>query len=125
VDALADAGIDVTLDDVLTLAGDGAVGRAHVARVIVEAGHASSVSDAFYRLLGEGRPFFVPKPLPKPPEVVSLIREAGGIAVVAHPALSRIDDLVPVLVDAGVVGIEVYHARHDEPTAARYARLAA
>jgi hypothetical protein len=125
VDALADTGIEVTLDDVLALAGDGAVGRAHVAQVIVEAGHASSISDAFYRLLGEGRPAFVPKPLPEPREVVSWIHEAGGIAVVAHPALSKIDDLLPLLVEAGIAGIEAYHARHDAPTCARYARLAA
>lgn len=125
VRSLRRADLPVTLQDVLRAAEGGAVGRAHIAQVLVNTGHAVSVSDAFDRLLGSGRPHYVPKPVSSVDEVLGWIRDAGGIAVVAHPALSGIDDLVPRLAEAGIVGIEAFHASHDARTRARYVDLAA
>jgi predicted metal-dependent phosphoesterase TrpH len=125
VESLRDADMDVALHDVLDAADGGAVGRAHIARVLVAGGHAESVSDAFGRLLGSGRPHYVPKPLAHAGEVIGWITAAGGVAVVAHPSLSRIDDLIPDLVDLGIVGIEAYHARHDRKLRDHYAGVAA
>ena len=124
VASLRDAGHGVSLHDVLDAAGGGAVGRAHVAHVLVSAGIASSVGDAFNRMLGKGRPHYVAKPLADVAEVVGWMAEAGGIAVVAHPSLSRIDDLLPQLIAAGIAGIEAHHGSHDVATRTRYARLA-
>ena len=87
--ALREAGYDVTLDDVLVLAEGGSVGRSHVAKALVGGGHAESVSDAFERLIGRGRPFYVPKPVAEPPAVVDTIISAGGVPVLAHPASPR------------------------------------
>lgn len=124
VESLRQADLPVTLEDVLRAAEGGAVGRAHIAQVLVDTGHAATVRDAFDRLLGSGRPHYVPKPVGSVTEVLGWIRDAGGIAVVAHPALSGIDDLVPALAEAGVTGIEAYHASHDAETRARYLDLA-
>lgn len=123
--ALASGGIQLSIDDVLAAASDGgAVGRAHIAGLLVEAGHAVDVPDAFRRLLGRGAPYYVPKPVMTPREVVGWITSAGGIAVAAHPGLSEIDDLVPALAEDGIVGLEAYHGAHDEAARGHYAALA-
>ncbi len=124
VTALQRDGITITPDDVEAAADGGTIGRAHIARLLVENGAASSVADAFERLLGEGRPYYVPKPVSEPADAVGLIVAAGGVPVLAHPQLSRVDDLIPELVSAGIRGLEAYHAQHDPATAARYAQLA-
>jgi len=124
VAALSSAGYSVTLDDVLALSEGGAVGRSHVARALVGSGAAESVSDAFKRLIGRGRPFYVPKDSKSPETVVSAMRELGALPVIAHPGVTRCDDLIPGLVAAGLQGIEAYHADHTPQQQADYAALA-
>ncbi len=109
----------------LLLSEGGAVGRSHVARALVAAGHAESVADAFKRLIGRGRPFYVSKDVRSPQDAIRCIREAGGLAVVAHPGVSRLDHLIPELADAGLAGIEAYHADHSAQQRLHYAALAA
>jgi hypothetical protein len=113
VTALNESGIDLSIDDVVALADDGgAVGRSHIARALVESGRVESVGQAFERLLGRGKPFYRPKPPTAPAIAVDSIVRAGGIAVLAHPGVTGVDDLIPELVDAGLRGIEAYHAEH-------------
>lgn len=125
VSALAQAGVPIGIDGVQELAAGGVIGRSHIARALVAAGHAASVRDAFERLIGRGRPFYVPKTAHPPEDAVGIVRRAGGIAVIAHPGISRIDDLIPPLIEAGVQGIEAYHADHTPEQREHYAHLAA
>lgn len=122
--ALKAGGIEIGLADVLDAADGGAVGRAHIAQQLVDAGYAESVPQAFRTLLGSSAPYYVPKPVSSPIEVVGWIHAAGGVAVLAHPRLSEADEFLPVLVDAGIVGIEAYHGSHDAETRAHYEELA-
>lgn len=124
VASLHEAGIDVALEDVLRLADGGAVGRAHVAQLLVSTGHAASVEDAFKRLLGRAAPHYIPKPLAAPAEVIGWILDAGGVPVLAHPGLSQVDDLIAELVGDGLAGIEAHHSAHDAETVHRYVELA-
>lgn len=124
VGSLAESGFSVTLDEVLRLADGGSVGRAHIAQLLVSSGQATDVGDAFRRLLGRSAPHYVPKPLRSPAEVIAWIRDAGGVAVLAHPGLSGVDDLLPELASTGIVGIEAYHSAHDAGTVQRYVLLA-
>lgn len=123
--ALSEAGFALTIQEVLDAADGGSVGRAHIAQRLVATGQVPSVHEAFVRLLGSEAPFYVPKPVESPEDVLGWIRDAGGVPVLAHPGLSRVDDLIPSLVEAGLGGIEAYHPSHDEPTTTRYAALAA
>lgn len=125
VEALSSAGYGVTIADVLAMADGAAVGRSHIARALVSSGHAQDVRDAFDTLIGRGRPFYVPKDALSPAEVIAVILDAGGIPVLAHPAISMVEGLVPELVPAGLRGLEAYHADHTPEQRNRIAALAA
>lgn len=106
-------------------AGTGAsVGRPHVADALVAAGHAVHRADAFDRLIGLGRPAFVPRTGASAAEVVSVIRVAGGIASLAHPGLTQRDDLLRSLAASGLAAVEARHSDHDAATEAHYRHLA-
>ena len=113
VERLAQAGKPVSLKRVRELA-RGVVGRPHVARALVEAGHATSMNDAFDRFLTPGRCAYVPKREVKVAEGVAVICEAGGVAVLAHPMELKLGDasltsLVEEWKAQGLAGVEVYH----------------
>ncbi len=100
------------------------VGRPQIARALVEAGHASDVSDAFDRWLARGRPGFVPRAGANPEEVIAVIHDAGGLASLAHPVLADMDERIPQLRSAGLDALEAYHSDHDQATRDRYLSLA-
>lgn len=122
---LGEAGFAVTLHDVLELTDGGAIGRSHIARALVARGHAVTVKEAFERFIGRDRPFYVAKDVRTPAEVIATIRAAGGLAVVAHPGVSGLDDHLDQLIADGLGGIEAFHADHAPAQQARYADLAA
>ncbi len=124
VESLSEAGYDIGLDDVLQLASGGSVGRAHIARALVESGAVTSVSDAFDRLIGRKGPFYVRKRLSTPADAVRLIKDAGGVAVCAHPAVGGVERLLPDLIREGLGGIEAFHPEHAEEDRDRLASLA-
>lgn len=125
--ALAKAGapIDVTavLDDVLARPG-AAVGRPALAQALVAAGHASSVQDAFDRLLGEGRPGHVPRTGVAPEDAIAIVREAGGLTAIAHPGVTRRDDRLARWADAGLDALEAFHSDHGDADTTRYLEAA-
>ena len=123
--ALADDGILVELDEGVTSDENAAIGRAHIARALVRAGHARDMSDAFARYIGDGAPYFAAKDLLTPELAIGWIADAGGVTVLAHPGLNGVDDLLPALVASGLAGIEACHASHDEAAVAHYRALAA
>lgn len=125
VDLLARAGFALDLETVLELSDGGSVGRSHVARALVAGGHAETVRDAFERLIGRDRPFYVAKDATSAAEAIGIIRSAGGVAVVAHPGVNRLDDLVPGMLRSGLGGIEAYHADHTDEQRRLYAQMAA
>jgi len=123
VAALSEAGHAIDIEGVLEHAGNGAVGRVHVARALVNAGAVDTVEEAFARFIGRGGPFYVAKASLSAFEALALIHRAGGVVVLAHPGVSGEGPLVP-LVDAGLDGIEVYHAEHTAPQRAHFAAVA-
>ena len=112
VDKLNALGLPVSLDAVLAEAGEGTVGRPHVARALVAGGWARDTREAFDRWLGDGRPAYAPKDRLEVAEAVALVHAAGGIAVLAHPGaeftLARLESLRA----AGLDGVEVLHPSH-------------
>ncbi|MGE0359535.1 MAG: PHP domain-containing protein [Vicinamibacterales bacterium] len=121
--ALAAAGAPVDLGPLLAriAARPGtSVGRPDLARLLVAAGHASSVQDAFDRYLAEGGPAYVARTGVSPEEAVAIIHGAGGLASLAHPGVTRRDDRLAAWAAAGLDALEAYHSDHSEAEVAFY-----
>jgi 3',5'-nucleoside bisphosphate phosphatase len=123
VRALRGAGFDVDTAPLERQAAEASLGRLHLARALVAAGHATNTADAFARLIGNGRPFHIEGARPTPDEALALVRTAGGLPVIAHPALSRVEHLIEPLASRGLVGVEVYHGEHTREQRTRLAAL--
>ncbi|HET9333236.1 MAG TPA: PHP domain-containing protein [Gemmatimonadota bacterium] len=124
VNRLVGLGIEVAFTDVLAASGGGTIARPHVARALVDRGHASSLDEAFRRWLGRHGPAFVPKQALPPRVAFDLVKAAGGVSALAHPGTFRRDDLIPVLVEAGLEGLEVRHTEHSAARTRHYEALA-
>ncbi len=130
IQRLQDLGVDITLDEVLAEAGGSLVGRPHFARVLLRKGVVGSMQQAFDRYLGRGAPAYVNKERLSPAQSADLIREAGGVMVLAHPGLlegerpGALAEVLSHLLSLGLAGIEVYYSRHTPEQVARYGELA-
>jgi predicted metal-dependent phosphoesterase TrpH len=130
VELLNQQGIPLRFEEVDALAGDGSIGRPHIARALVRLEVCKSADEAFARFLRRGRPAYVTREGPDAHTAISLIHAAGGIASLAHPPLSTgvgapggLDLFVDRLVNLGLDGLEVYHPRHKAPMRKRLRRL--
>lgn len=112
VDKLKDIGIDLKADTVFDIARQGTVGRLHVARAMVKEGIVSSIAEAFIKYIGDKCPGYILGFRLSPYEAISLIKETGGIAVLAHPYSLNKEGLIPKLIDYGIMGLEVYYPEH-------------
>ncbi len=116
---LAELGAPVTWEQVSALAGDGVVGRPHIARAMAEAGVIESPEQAFGPdWIGAGGRAHVTRYALDPARAVALIRDAGGVAVLAHPRVPERgwavpDDVIAGLAATGLSGIEVHHPDQD------------
>jgi predicted metal-dependent phosphoesterase TrpH len=122
---LQELGFDITLEEA-EARGRGMTGRPHFAAIMVEKGYVSDFRQAFDDYLDESAKGYVYRREPQFAEGVRRIREAGGIASVAHPVRVKGDvpSLMPELVESGMNAIEAYHSDHSESDTALYLELA-
>lgn len=119
---LAELGYPISYRRVRELAGDGAIGRPHVAQALVEARHVQSKGEAFERLIGRHGPAYVDRVKLSPADACRMIRRVGGLPVFAHPFIATasgrvleplpVEPSLPGLVEAGLAGIEVYYPNY-------------
>ena len=112
LDLLAKTGCPLSLAEVSSVA-EGSIGRPHIAQALVNAGYVDSVESAFRRYIGWGAPAYVARPKLSPKDAIRLIAKAGGAPVLAHPL--RVIEYIPTLVQAGLVGLEVYYLGYFQP----------
>ncbi|MFG2378018.1 PHP domain-containing protein [Streptomyces sp. NPDC048504] len=130
VGRLQELGVPVTWEQVARIAGEGSVGRPHVATALVELGVVPTVNDAFtVEWLADGGRAHVAKHETDPFEAIRLVKAAGGVTVFAHPGASKRGHTVPEaaiaeMAAAGLDGIEVEHMDHDAETRLRLRGLA-
>ena len=106
--------------DVLQVAGSSrSIGRFHIARALVKKGEFKSVRDAFEKMLGKDKPAYAPRYFPEVEEIVDVIHQAGGQAVLAHPKLVE-DDLLVEELCTKVDGLEVFYPNHQTEDIERY-----
>ena len=112
VELLNQEGVQVSWDRVREIA-QGAVGRPHVARALMEAGYVKSIGEAFEKYIGKGCPAYVPRYKLSPNDAIRLIASASGLPVMAHPidlpGLTKLRAWLPELLQAGLVGLETYY----------------
>lgn len=126
---LQDQGIAVTVEEV-EAKGRSLAGRPHFARLLVEKGYVGNIEEAFRRYIGEDAPAFVERDSPDTPGIMRIIRDGGGVPVVAHPVRVGLphDDAergwLRSLKDEGLLGLEVIHSEQDASLQQYYGALA-
>ena len=129
VGRLADLGVGISWDQVAAIAGPAVVGRPHIARAMAASGAIDSPSEAFTRdWIGDGGRAYVGRYALDPVHAIRLVRNAGGVAVLAHPRAGRdwevSDEEIGRLATAGLAGVEVFHPDHPDTERSRLLALA-
>lgn len=120
-----DAGMKVTLEQVVAMSGGDNLGRPHLARALVARGYVESVKEAFEKYLRDGRPLFVDRARMEAKEAIALIHEAHGTASLAHPGANRVSQQeLKGLAESGLDAVEALHPEHVPSQAEAYTRWA-
>lgn len=129
LERLAQLGCALDMKDIGRFAGEDVVGRPHIAAALVANGYVSSREEAFKQYLGQGRSAYVARDRFDVAETIAVIRGAGGVSVLAHPAYlkcgrAKLRDLLLELRDVGLQGIEVHHPGHTPTQRRKFGELA-
>jgi hypothetical protein len=125
VEILGGLGAPIDVKRVFEIAGDASVGRPHIARTLMEAGHVQSVQEAFDRFLASGGPADVPREKMLPEQAIDEVHRAGGVMFVAHAIFIGEDypDVVRALAGFGLDGIETYYKHYTPQQVAAHRAL--
>ena len=125
LDRLREKGHKIELDDVISAAGKGSIGRPHVCAAMLKAGVTRDIQNAYRMLMNRDSEYRVIRRSITPQDAIKAIRAAGGISSLAHPGK---DDFIPELVkelqDSGLQAIEAYHRGHTNTQVRKYLKLA-
>ncbi len=130
IQKLQQLGIELTYEEVVKVSGGGEVGRPHIAEVLLQKKVVRSINEAFQKYLGANGPAYVDKYRLQPAEAISLIADAGGVPVLAHPFTIKtdserdLDKIVSELVSNGLKGIEVHYSEHTDIQTLLYEQIA-
>ena len=115
VERLGELGVPVEWGRVQEIAGDGSIGRPHVAEALMERGHVASIREAFDRYIGRAGPAYVQRRKMAPIDAVEIIARFGGVSALAHPREAPdLHELLPGMVAAGLAGMEVHYGLYPE-----------
>lgn len=122
-------GFQISLEELKKEAGGELIGRPHFASLMVKKNYVSNKQEAFDKYLKKGAPLYLDKKRLEPKDAILLIKEAGGVVVLAHPYQTKLDEqnldnLIRELVDYGLDGIEAYYSLHTKEMIERYKSLA-
>ncbi len=122
-------GIDISAKELFNFSGHGSVGRLHIAHLLLKKGFVPSITKAFKEYLGNNGSCYVKKFKLSPKEAIEMIRDVGGVSVLAHPMTinskdKSIEDVLKSLIDDGIDGIEAYHSGHNHKNENELERLA-
>lgn len=126
---LTEAGFPMTLKDLEEAYPDSVITRAHMARFMYEKGYISNREKAFEKYIGDNCPCYVPREKVNPAQAIRLIKEAGGVPVLAHPilyklSLPKLEELIGDLSAHGLVGIEAIYSTYNRADEALIRKLA-
>ena len=113
INKLNNIGIEITIDDVMNVAKDSAIGRPHIAIAMINLGIVSEFYEAFQKYLRDNGPAYERKIHVSPQSALKLINDAGGLSFIAHPGHLK-ESIIMSLINSGIDGIEVVHPSHNE-----------
>jgi 3',5'-nucleoside bisphosphate phosphatase len=116
--------VDITFEMVRDVVGDAPITRAHIGYALVGHGFVRSQGEAFGRYLSNRGPAFVLQETLTPVQAIESIHAAGGVAIIAHPGITKRDELIKSLVGSGLDGLESFHPNHTRTLTRYYERLA-
>jgi len=114
VEKLNNLGLSISLKEVRQLSKYDYIGRPHIARVLINKGYVKDISEAFHKYLAIGKPAYVDRYRISIEETISLINNAGGLAVLAHPGLLKDKNIINYCISSGIQGLECIHSKHSE-----------
>ncbi|MCZ7569898.1 MAG: PHP domain-containing protein [Ardenticatenaceae bacterium] len=120
---LTELGLPISYARVRELA-HGIVARPHIAQAMIERGYVASQREAYERYIGFGAPAYAERDELDPQTAIAYVQAAGGLAVLGHPGLIGNDDIVEIVIGAGIDGLEAYYAFHSPEETARYLAVA-
>lgn len=126
---LEEHGVHITGEEIMAKAGGGAVGRPHMARLMIEKGYVSSIQEAFDLYLKKGAVAYMPREKFHLTKAIHLIRSANGLPILAHPyslklGESKLEELLITMKEMGMAGIEAYYSNHSPEQTQLYLSLA-
>lgn len=130
LDHLRQLGMAISLEEVKIEARNGQLGRPHIAQVMMKKGFVESINEAFDRFLGHRKPAYVDKFRISCKKAITLIKNAGGVPVLAHPYLLNFSNdqtfqkLIVHMKGLGLIGIEVYYPEHSLERTNHYKSIA-
>ncbi len=130
LESLGNLGINISYNELADFAKGDIITRAHFAKVMLQKGYITSVNEAFDKYIGDRCRAYIPRQLPSFQRAIEMIKNAGGIAVLAHPLLYKInikglENMVSHLKTAGLTAIEAYYSTHSPSDTKYIKRLAA
>lgn len=117
-------GFPISFEDIRNQVQGESIGRPHIARVLVSKGVVNDEKEAFEKYIGTDCPAYVGRYRISPNEAISLINNAGGVSVLAHPGLLPDPELMDKVISFGIQGIEAYHSKHTQEHAEYYSMVA-
>ncbi len=117
-------GFPISFDDILNQVQGETIGRPHIARMLVSKKLINDEKEAFEKYIGTDCPAYIKRYHITPKEAVELIKNAGGVPVLAHPGLLPEPDLMEKVLNVGIQGIEAYHSKHTQDQADYYSAVA-
>ncbi|MFA5629407.1 MAG: PHP domain-containing protein [Dehalococcoidales bacterium] len=126
VEKLNEMGINIKWERVQELAGDGTIGRPHIANAMLEKGYIATFKEAFEKYIAQGGPAYIERSKITPVEAVKMILKVGGIPVLAHPlTVNNPEELIKELKEIGLAGMEVHYANYSPDERKTLKKLAA
>jgi len=121
---LAEMGMPIKMEEVEKFTTKDIIGRLHLAQAMEMKGYVKNTTEAFDKFLGDGKLAYINRKRLSAQRAISLIKEVGGIPILAHPHLLRDESVIPYLIEEGIEGIEVYYVGHGGNPSSKFVEIA-
>lgn len=124
IEKLNNLGLKITIDEVRAISGEDYIGRPHIARVLIANGYFSNIQEVFDKYLNRGKPAYVERYRMTIEDTITLIRNSGGIAILAHPGLLKSKNIIDHCISLGIDGLEYIHSKHGKSDMKQFLKIA-